>query len=232
MKAEVRKPRPEDKARDILRFVDSHSLEGNKKQVGLWVLSPASQCENKLCQYIAAADALHSAIPKAPKTVSQYSEFAQSALESLPKTPHWGGGVGHYMSQWTVRSYTLCLMQRDGVSRIALDNACAITQLLSMNPDMTEGLIRAQSHLKATKGFRNLSCKQFLKACKAGRPELYSMWLCFAVDVGLTSNDFSKFNVQNWRRTAQTLFEETGVPPHPSVSCSASCSRGCCREFF
>ena len=56
--------------------------------------------------------------------------------------------------------------------------------------------------------------KLFLERLGAKRPELISMWSCFAIDPGFRASDFEEFDVDEWRRAASRMLKSTRVPPH------------------
>jgi hypothetical protein len=89
-----------------------------------------------------------------------------------------------------------------------------MSDVISMNPDMTSGLTRLRSHFLVSKGYRGLTGKQFLAKCGAGRAELFSMWLCFAIDRGLQPGDFKKYSADQWWAMTEKMLKETGVYPH------------------
>ncbi len=47
------------------------------------------------------------------------------------------------------------------------------------------------------------------------------MWLCFAIDRGLKSEDFENFDEGQWQAMALMLHRETGVMPHVQAATSA-----------
>ena len=57
---------------------------------------------------------------------------------------------------------------------------------------------------------------RFLKGCGAdrARPELFSMWTCFAGNKGLMPEDFAKFDRAKWSSAADSYKSRTKVDPH------------------
>ena len=213
-KTEIKKPDPGDRASVRVAFVDSHSTDELSHDVGVWVVSAQADWQSKCKRYIVAAKRMMEAIGAAPHTVTEYSAKAEAA-QAVPKCPHWGAG---YMRKWTIRSVLLSLMASANTARLEVDDGCTASQIVCVNPDQTQGLTRLRTHLLVTKGFKGLTGKQFLAKCGAGRPELFSMWLCFAVDRGLVSDDFYSFEVGRWQAMALQLHQETGVMPHVAAS--------------
>ena len=216
IKPEVEKPRPLDSAAIRVAFIDTHSTDASD-DVGVWVVRERADWQSKCKKYVVAAERLVEGIGAAPRTVTEYAEKAQVA-EAVPKCPHWGRG---YMRKWTVRSVLLSLMTSANVPRLKVDDRCTAGQIVGMNPDQTSGLTRLRTHLLVTKGYTGLTGKQFLAKCGAGRPELFSMWLCFAIDRGLRTDDFENFDEGKWQAMAVQLHLETGVMPHVAASALA-----------
>jgi hypothetical protein len=209
----VRKPVASDLPKARLCFVD-HFSSDNAKGVGVWVLEPDDACSAKLEAYIVASDSLVKSIGLAPRSVSEYAAKADSALKQVPQCPHWPRTTDAYMRKWTIRSYLLSIMAASKVDGLTVDRSCKMSDVISMNPDMTSGLTRLRSHFLVSKGYRGLTGKQFLAKCGAGRAELFSMWLCFAIDRGLQPGDFKKYSADQWWAMAEKMLKETGVYPH------------------
>ena len=188
-------------------FVQGHSTD----QEVAWVLTPTADCEERLENYITTWDYVLEAIGDCPRTVSEWAE-KQKACRKAPASPHMSGD---YMLPWTVRSYMLALMTRTKVPALRVDPAATVNMLVNMNPDMSNSLVRIRSRLTVTEGQREVSVRDFLKKIGSGKPELASMWLCFAGDRGLKKTDFSTFSLRRWQEAAESLYFQHSVHPHP-----------------
>jgi len=64
--------------------------------------------------------------------------------------------------------------------------------------------------------------REVLRQSKAGRPELFSMWLCFAGDREFRKAHFEDFDKAKWLQAAKKLKSKTGVNPHPVARASVA----------
>ena len=178
-----------------------------------WVIAEASDVADRIAKFIATADFFAKALEKAPRTVSQWSAKMEAALKA-PPCPHVGRGR-RYMRMWHVRCYMLCRMHAQGIAKLSVDQSCTLNSLVYLNPDMSGGLKRIRSHFQ-NQGLQ-LTTKQFIQHLGAKRPELLSMWSCFAIDPGFQMSEFTSFNAEQWHAAADRMLKETKVPPHLAV---------------
>lgn len=187
------------------------------------MIEQTETCQDKVCKYIKAADAVTAKLEAsgAPKTVHEYASLASTAVTGTPTCPHWGHG---YMRKWTVRSMMLSWMYRCGIESLKVDAECTVTEVLGMNPDQTDALNRIRK-LMLIQQKTGQNGREFLRQSQAGRPELFSMWLCFAGDRGFKSAHFEHFDKSKWSQAAKKLKAKTGINPHPVALASVqSCT--------
>ena len=200
-----------------------HHVPDDPKYVGVWVIAATKTCQARVCKYIKAADAVTAKLEAcgAPTSVHEYATLAAAAVTCAKACPHWGKG---YMRKWTVRSMMLSCMFRSGVKSLKVDTDCTVTEVLGMNPDQTDALTRVRK-LMLIQGKTGQNGQEFLHQSGAGRPELFSMWLCFAADRGFKRAHFERFDKSKWLQAAKKLKSKTGINPHPVALASApSCT--------
>ena len=201
----------------------THHSRDDPKDVGVWVIEQTETCQDKVCKYIKAADAVTAKLEAsgAPKNVHEYASLASTAVTGTPACPHRGSG---YMRKWTVRSMMLSWMYRCGIESLKVDAECTVTEVLGMNPDQTDALNRIRK-LMLIQQKTGQNGREFLRQSQAGRPELFSMWLCFAGDRGFKSAHFEHFDKSKWSQAAKKLKAKTGINPHPVALASVqSCT--------
>ena len=182
-------------------------------QAPAWCIAPAPDWNERITRYIAAWDYILEAIGgDCPKTVSEWSE-KQKACLNAPAAPHMSPD---YLRPWTVRSYLLSQMVRCRVPAIRIDPACTVNMIIHMNPDVKGSLTRVRSRLSVTEGLRGVTARTFMRRLGNGRPELASMWLCFALDRGFSDFD-ENFDPASWTEAAKQLLAEQKVHPHPAA---------------
>ena len=98
----------------------------------------------------------------------------------------------------------------------------SLCSFVAMNPDMSFHLNRARKHFlhkRAEGGQGKLTVKRFLQlmgAHKKSRPELLSMWCCFAGDRGFCAKDFLKIGkrkAREWTKYAEAYSKRYKVSP-------------------
>ena len=181
-----------------------------------WLLKTSPDALERLTKYIQCVDYIHTAVGAAPCTVSEWAAKVEAARR-CPKAPHVTGTT-EYMRLWSIRSLLLSRMAAEGVSRLTVDSSATIRQICQMNPDMSGGLTRARNKFYHD-GNAGRSTSDFVKEY-GHRPELISMWMCFAVDMGLQSSDFDQFDVNTWWKAAAEYHSTHGVSPHPAAHVS------------
>ena len=135
---------------------------------------------------------------------------------SVPRLPT--KGEYDYVSMWTVRTYMITLMAKEGIPRLKIDPDMWTLSFCKMNPDENKHLTRMYWSL------RPKSVEELLEICGCCglRPELFSMLVCFCGDAALDAFDFSNFSrtqVQHWRQVFMAYHEQEKVMCIPGVGC-------------
>lgn len=189
----------------------SKKTNAKKKQNPWWyIIRKPKLASIKL--YIQAFDAIKEAVGPAPRTVAEWSEKMRAGYLG-PSSPHLSA---KYLKSWHIRSYMLSCMYREGIKQLEVEDF-PLNAFVNMNPDVCGNLKRLRSHLEMTRKRRNVSITQYLKGCHSGKPELFSMWCCLALDRSFRESDFRRFDHEQWQRVAKTYHSVNGVFPHPAV---------------
>ena len=176
-----------------------------------WLLKPRADCISRVSKYIRCVDFISTAIGESPTTVSEWAAKVEEARK-CPQAPHITG-VTPYMRLWSIRALLLSRMCKDGIDSLKVDSSATIRQICEMNPDMSKGLARVRYHFYHSGGAGG-SASDFVRQY-GGRPELISMWMCFAIDAGLHDEDFVNFDKKAWWAAAQAYYRKERVHPHP-----------------
>ena len=138
------------------------------RSVGTWRLKTRPEevraCTRKFAEFMIGWATILAAIPKAPRTCLQWQEAQKQAYSSLralsfsvPRLPT--KGEHDYVSMWTVRTYMLTLMAKEGIRRLKVDPDIWTLAFCKMNPDENKHLIRMYW------SFRPKSVEKLLEVC-------------------------------------------------------------------
>lgn len=198
-----------------------------KHSVGSWRLTTrpkeVREGTTKLAQFMFGWASLMAAIPKAPRTCVQWQQAQKRAFSdlkalpfSVPRLPT--KGEHDYVSMWTVRTYMITLMAKEGIPRLKIDQDMPTLSFCKMNPDENKHLIRMYWSLRP-KSVQNLL---EICGCSGLRPELFSMLACLCGDAALDAVDFFEFSpakVQQWRQAFMAYHRREKVMCIPAVGC-------------
>ena len=194
--------------------------------LGSWRLTTAPEevrgCTRKLAKFMIGWSGILAAIPQAPRTCSQWQQAQKEAYSNLralrfsvPRLPT--KGENDHVSMWTVRTYLLTIMAKEGIQRLKVDADMWTLAFCKMNPDENQHLTRM------CWSFRPKSVMELLEVCGCSglRPELFSMVACFSGDDALDDIDCSAFtaaHVQQWRRAIVAYHRQERVVCIPAVA--------------
>ena len=180
-------------------------------------------CNTNLAQFMCGWASIMAAVPKAPRTCVQWQRAqtqAFSGLEALPfSVPRLPTKGEHdYVSMWTVRTYMITLMAKEGIPRLKVDPDMWTLSFCKMNPDENQHLKRMYWSL------RPKSVEELLEMCGCSglRPELFSMLACLCGDAALDAVDFSdvsRTQVQHWRQVFMAYHKREKVVCILAVGC-------------
>ena len=117
-----------------------------KHSAGTWRLlarpEQVTACSTKLAQFMYGWASTMAAIPQAPRTCVQWGRAqtqAFSDLKALPfSVPCLPTKQGHdYVSMWTVRTYMITLMAKEGIPRLKVDPDTWTLSFCKMNQTRT-----------------------------------------------------------------------------------------------
>ena len=199
-----------------------------QRSVGSWRLltrpAEVTACTQKLAQFIIGWATIMAAISQAPRTCAQWKKTQEQAYASVkalpfsvPRLPTHGDH--DYVAMWTVRTYMLTLMAKEGIHRLKIDPDMWTLAFCKMNPDENKHLFRMY------RSFRPKSVKELLEVtgCSGLRPELFSMLACLCGDAGLDTVDFIDFSaakVRQWQQKFMTYHRRKKVMCIPAVGCA------------
>ena len=194
---------------------------------GTWRLlttpEEVTACCTKLAQFMYGWASIMAAVPQAPRTCVQWHLAQKQAFSdlkalpfSVPRLPTKGGY--DYVTMWTVRTYMITIMDKEGIPRLKIDPDMWTLSFCKMNPDENNYLTRLYW------SFRPKSVEELLERCGCSglRPELFSMLACFCGDAALDAVDFSNFDrnrVQHWRQVFMAYHKREKVMCIPAVGC-------------
>lgn len=194
----------------------SHSTEQDSVSTLALSRDAVKASVQKLMKVIWGWTCITKAISRAPRTCREWGEIQDSMMRELQKLkvdiPRLPRKTDSYVRAWTFRTLLFMRMRGEGIKQLVADKDTTAFRFTQLFPDQNHHVKKLYYAVRPT------NIVDFLQKCgfKAGPPELFSCFACFAGDMAWDELEQSQYDVKAWTHLLDKYHKEhhiTAIPP-------------------